>query len=344
MPRRKQKKKISDNKIAALLFIVTAVLGYRAGHYIRTFILNSEEIKRDKEREKIYDKVFKYKKEYPEEEGPVSLFGKKKKKKMSKKMKMILASLLGGGLGLGAGIKVRDNLYKRKYEIEKKFEKLFEEEDKMESEDTKMIIASFYKRKYEIEKKFEKLFEEEDKMESEDTKMTIASLLGGSKEKNKKEELKKKKVKKKISAKIKEHYKKLQELKEILEKILEIKRKEGIKIPEYYSDSDEDKYKYYIKDREYLIKFLEQYGQYEGLKYYNISELNKMYKEVINDNSKENIGYKFGKKVKKIPASLKKKCKRLKIRLTLKKGGKRIYKSKAMLKKQCKKADKRRKK
>jgi len=311
MPRRKQKKKISDNKIAALLFIVTAVLGYRAGHYIRTFILNSEEIKRDKEREKIYDKVFKYKKEYPEEEGPVSLFGKKKKKKMSKKMKMILASLLGGGLGLGAGIKVRDNLYKRKYEIEKKFEKLFEEEDKMESEDTKM---------------------------------TIASLLGGSKEKNKKEELKKKKVKKKISAKIKEHYKKLQELKEILEKILEIKRKEGIKIPEYYSDSDEDKYKYYIKDREYLIKFLEQYGQYEGLKYYNISELNKMYKEVINDNSKENIGYKFGKKVKKIPASLKKKCKRLKIRLTLKKGGKRIYKSKAMLKKQCKKADKRRKK
>ena len=311
MPRKKQKKKMSDNKIAALIFIVTAVLGYRAGHYIRTFILNSEEIKRDKEREKIYDKVFKYKKEYPEEEGPVSLFGKKKKKKMSKKMKMILASLLGGGLGLGAGIKVRDNLYKRKYEIEKKFEKLFEEEDKMESEDTKM---------------------------------TIASLLGGSKEKNKKEELKKKKVKKKISAKIKEHYKKLQELKEILEKILEIKRKEGIKIPEYYSDSDEDKYKYYIKDREYLIKFLEQYGQYEGLKYYNISELNKMYKEVINDNSKENIGYKFGKKVKKIPASLKKKCKRLKIRLTLKKGGKRIYKSKAMLKKQCKKADKRRKK
>ena len=296
MPRKKQKKKISDNKIAALIFIVTAVLGYRAGHYIRTFILNKLEIKRDKEREKIYDKVFKYKKEYPEEEGPVSLFGKKKKKKMSKKMKMILASLLGGGLGLGAGIKVRDNLYKRKYEIEKKMNKLFEEEE----------------------------------MESEDTKMIIASLLGGSKEKNKKEE-----VKKKISAKIKEHYKKLEK-----------ERKEDIKIPEYYSDSDEDedKYKYYIKDQEYLIKFLEQYGQYEGLKYYNISELNKMYKEVINDHSKENRGYKFGKKVKKIPASLKKKCKRLKIRLTLKKGGKRVYKSKAMLKKQCKKADKRRKK
>lgn len=62
---------------------------------------------------------------------------------------------------------------------------------------------------------------------------------------------------------------------------------------------------------------------------------------------KKKFGKKTTKKVKKkvkIPVSLKKKCKSLKIRLTLKKGGKRVYKSEAMLKKQCKKAIKRRKK
>ena len=37
-------------------------------------------------------------------------------------------------------------------------------------------------------------------------------------------------------------------------------------------------------------------------------------------------------------------CKKLKVRLTLKRGGKRVYKSEAMLKKQCKKAMKRKKK
>jgi len=41
------------------------------------------------------------------------------------------------------------------------------------------------------------------------------------------------------------------------------------------------------------------------------------------------------KKVKKIPSSLKTKCKRLKVRLTMKRGGKRIYKSVKVLKKQC---------
>ena len=50
------------------------------------------------------------------------------------------------------------------------------------------------------------------------------------------------------------------------------------------------------------------------------------------------------KKVKKIPSSLKKKCKRLKVRLTMKRGGKRVYKSEAILKKQCKKAIKKKRK
>ena len=54
----------------------------------------------------------------------------------------------------------------------------------------------------------------------------------------------------------------------------------------------------------------------------------------------------FGKKKKKvgIPTSLKKVCKRLKIRLTVKRKGKRVYKSVKVLKGQCKKALKKKKK
>ena len=54
----------------------------------------------------------------------------------------------------------------------------------------------------------------------------------------------------------------------------------------------------------------------------------------------------FGKKKKKvgIPESLKKVCKRLKIRLTVKRKGKRVYKSVKVLKGQCKKALKKKKK
>ena len=54
---------------------------------------------------------------------------------------------------------------------------------------------------------------------------------------------------------------------------------------------------------------------------------------------------KFGKKVSKKPsAATRKMCKRLKVRMTLKRGGKRVYKSEKMLKKQCKTAMKRKKK
>ena len=53
---------------------------------------------------------------------------------------------------------------------------------------------------------------------------------------------------------------------------------------------------------------------------------------------------KFGKKVSKKPsAAIRKMCKRLKVKMTLKRGGKRVYKSEKMLKKQCKTAMKRKK-
>ena len=53
----------------------------------------------------------------------------------------------------------------------------------------------------------------------------------------------------------------------------------------------------------------------------------------------------YGKKVSKKPsAATRRLCKKLKVRLTVKRGGKRVYKSEAMLKKQCKKAMKRKSK
>jgi hypothetical protein len=47
---------------------------------------------------------------------------------------------------------------------------------------------------------------------------------------------------------------------------------------------------------------------------------------------------------KKVPESLKKKCRKLKVRLTVKRGKKRVYKSEKVLKKQCKTAMKKKKK
>ena len=53
---------------------------------------------------------------------------------------------------------------------------------------------------------------------------------------------------------------------------------------------------------------------------------------------------KFGRKVSKKPsAALRRMCKRLKVRLTVKRGKKRVYKSEKVLKKQCKTAMKRKK-
>ena len=78
---------------------------------------------------------------------------------------------------------------------------------------------------------------------------------------------------------------------------------------------------------------------------------NKLFKQWFKISYDEDLGakpdftyevqeVKFGRKrikskVKKIPSSLKKKCKRLKVRLTTKRGGKRVYKSIKVLKKQC---------
>ena len=45
---------IDDNKLAALVFIITAVLGIRAGNYLRLFVFEHETKKKKKRRRRIF--------------------------------------------------------------------------------------------------------------------------------------------------------------------------------------------------------------------------------------------------------------------------------------------------
>ena len=139
---------IDDNKLAALVFIITAVLGGRIGSYLRIFVFNHEEKKRNKEKEKDYSSL----KEEPELEEwelgrprddeskgddddragtgayDVSLFGKKNKSKRNKKI--ALAAVLGGGLGVGTGFYLRNKLYSKIHKKERKSKKEVEHSSK----------------------------------------------------------------------------------------------------------------------------------------------------------------------------------------------------------------------
>ena len=143
---------ISDNKLAALVFIITAVLGARIGSYLRIFVFNHEEKKRNKEREKEYSNLYSEPDledwevgREPDNESKwdddpragagapptVSLFGKKNKSKKNKKV--ALAAVLGGGLGVGTGFYLRNKLYSKMHEKERKSKKEVEQKTLRES-------------------------------------------------------------------------------------------------------------------------------------------------------------------------------------------------------------------
>jgi hypothetical protein len=142
---------ISDNKLAVLVFIITAVLGARIGSYLRIFVFNHEEKKRNKE--KNYSLI-----EEPELEEwdlgrarddeskrddeslgddddrtgmwappTVSLFGKKNKSKRNKKV--ALSAVLGGGLGVGTGFYLRNKFYKGDKKNEKEMKEIQRKDD-----------------------------------------------------------------------------------------------------------------------------------------------------------------------------------------------------------------------
>jgi len=399
---------ISDNKLAALVFIITAVLGARIGSYLRIFVFNHEEKERNKKKEKDYYSL----KEEPELEEwgsgrppdneskwpddpragagappTVRLFGKKNKSKRNKKI--ALSAVLGGGLGVGTGFYLRNKLYSKIHEDEKKSKEEVERNDKkleanlkrlmsideQKESDAPESVSKTALKKIEFNKEFiRKHFNKMISLKDEED-FKIKSDLGDTRLQEQGDfdramgELVRTKLKlKEDKKKIKKKKKWFSRNKDANEKIGIIK--EQIKENEKQSQQIENFYDNYFKQKEKRLtkkKLIEILSGKEGidkdkdkdyLKYYSYSELYKMYEEIMEkqkeislvldsyDDPDQEVML-FGKKKrrkKKIPASLKKKCKRLKIRLTLKKGGKRVYKSEAMLKKQCKKADKRRKK
>lgn len=143
---------INDNKLAALVFIITAVLGIRAGNYLRLFVFEHETKKRKKEKEQEYSNLYSEPEledwevgREPDNESKwdgddragagalptVSLFGKNKNRKFKK---VALATLLGGGLGVGTGIYLRNNKIKKERKIEENKRKESEERMKKNEE------------------------------------------------------------------------------------------------------------------------------------------------------------------------------------------------------------------
>ena len=139
--------KISDNKLAALVFIVTAVLGARIGNYIRIFAFQKE---REQEYSNLYSELEPQDWEVgraPDDESKwdddpragagapatVSLFGKNRNKKIA------LASILGGTLGVGTGFYLRDKFYKRGKKNEKEMKERQRKDDE-EYEEIKRLL------------------------------------------------------------------------------------------------------------------------------------------------------------------------------------------------------------
>jgi hypothetical protein len=191
--------KISDNKLAALVFIVTAVLGARIGNYIRFFAYQKE-----KEQNDPYEPYSEYSNLYSEPEPQdwevgrspddeskgdddpdagagaydVSLFGKNKNKKIA------LASILGGTLGVGTGYYLRDKFYKKLKKNEKEISKNYKDDE--EYEEIKRLLElndkpptnSEYSEgiKFDFED-FNKNFEEISKNDKDDEDFEIKSYI-----------------------------------------------------------------------------------------------------------------------------------------------------------------------
>ena len=95
------------------------------------------------------------------------------------------------------------------------------------------------------------------------------------------------------------------------------------------------------KRRERLEEELKNQWNRGGI---NTLNLKDHYMEDIDKRQEAYFGKKKRRKVSKKPsAALRRMCKRLKVRLTVKRGKKRVYKSEKVLKKQCKKAKRRKK-
>ena len=303
--------KISDNKLAALVFIVTAVLGARIGNYIRIFAFQKE-----KEQNDPYEPYSEYYGRPPDDEGKwdddprrgsgyvestVSLFGKNRNKKIA------LASILGGTLGVGTGYYLRDKFYKRGKKNEKEMKERQRKDDEEFEEEIKRLLElndrpptnSEYSEgiKFDFED-FNKNFEEISKNDKDDEDFEIKAeidpgttglkeeedFMRAMEELNKsKKKLKEKKKKEKRIFRNKGAKKRINSIKEQIKN----NEQQANELEKFYDDYFENKEKRLTtKD---LIRILsrETGKDKDNLKYYSYWELYKMYTKLKKEQKAE---------------------------------------------------------
>lgn len=317
--------KISDNKLAALVFIVTAVLGARIGNYIRIFAFQKE---REQEYSNLYSEPEPQDWEVgraPDDESKwdddpragagapptVSLFGKNRNKKIA------LASILGGTLGVGTGFYLRDKFYKRG----KKNEKEMKERQRKDDEDFERLQKKLREsdapesRIEEPRKKIE--FEEFDQeyfnqynipFEDFEIKSNIDSGTTGLEEEgdfirameelNKsKKKLKDYKKKTKKDKRIFSRNKDVNAKISIINKKIEENEKQVEELEKIYDDYFVNKKVRLTKKDLIRILSREEGRDKDDLKYYSYWELYKMYEEIMEEQKAEEDHQRYIQKI-----------------------------------------------
>lgn len=300
--------KISDNKLAALVFIVTAVLGARIGNYIRFFAYQKE-----KEQNDPYEPYSEYDGRPPDDEGKwdddprrgsgyvestVSLFGKNRNKKIA------LASILGGTLGVGTGYYLRDKFYKKGKKNTKEMEERMKKDDeeferlqkKLRESDAPESRIEEPRKKIEFEENFnQKLFDSMNIPFEDDEDFEIKSKIEFTgleeegdyframrelnKSKKKLKEKKKNTKKEKRIFRNKGVKKRINSIKEQIKK----NEQQAKELEEFYDNYFENKEKRLTKKD--LIRILSRETEEDpnNLKYYSYWELYKMYEEIMEE-------------------------------------------------------------
>ena len=313
--------KISDNKLGALVFIVTAVLGARIGNYIRLFAFQ-------KERNDPHELYPEYDERPPDDEGKwdddprrgsgyvesdVSLFGKNRNKKIA------LASILGGTLGVGTGFYLRDKFYKRGKKNEKEMKERQRKDDEEYKEIKRLLElhnkpptnSEYSKRiKFDFED-FNKNFEEISKNDKDDEDFEIKAEIdsGTTGLEEERDYFRAMRELDKSKKKLKEKKKNTKKEKRIFRNKGAKKRinsiKEQIKNNEQQAKELEEFYDNYFKQKEKsltkkdLIRILsrETGEDKDNLKYYSYWELYKMYEEIMEEQKAEEEHQRYIQKI-----------------------------------------------
>ena len=304
--------KISDNKLAALVFIVTAVLGARIGNYIRIFAIQ-------KEQNDPYEPYLEYDRRPPDDRRGsgyvVSLFGKNRNKKIA------LASILGGTLGVGTGFYLRDKFYKRGKKNTKEMEERMKKDDeyferlkkKLRESDAPKSVSEKPRLKIEFEENFnQKLFDSMNIPFKDDEDFEIKSYIDSGntgleeeedfiramKELNKsKNKLKYDKRKTKKGKRIFSRNKVVIKGVNMIDEQIKNNEQQAKELEEFYDDYFENKEKRSTKKDLIRILSRETGENKDNLKYYSYWDLYKMYEKIMEEQKVEEDHQRYIQKI-----------------------------------------------